>query len=428
MRPRRAYPLLAVACLAAAAPPVAAQQAEEGAALRVYLDCQTSGCDEDFFRTELDWVDWVRDRQVADVHILLTAEPAGGGGRRFTLDFLGRGAEEGREESLAYTSGGDATDDELRRGILQRIRLGLVPFVADRSIADRLGITLTGEGRGPARSAVADDPWNHWVFTVSMNGFLNGESQQSFTNLFGSLSANRVNDAWKLNLRTNYSRNSQHFEFEDTTVDAVRKDWGANGLVVKSLGPHWSLGVDARVGSSTFQNQDLFVSLMPGVEFNVFPYDESTRRELTLQYLVGPRYFDWERETVFGRTSETRLQESLTLRLDLNQPWGQASPFVNASHYLHDLELYQIELGGNAEARLFQGFSLRVSGSYAWVRDQLHISAAGLSEEEILLRQRQLGTSFRYFTSFGVTYRFGSIFSDVVNPRFGGSRGSVFFF
>lgn len=428
MRPRRAFSPIAVACLLLAAP-VGAQQAEGDGTLRVYLDCQTSGCDQEFFRTELVWVDWVRDRQVADVHILVTAQPAGGGGRRFTLDFLGRGAEAGREESLAYTSGGDTTDDELRRGLLQRFRLGLVPFVADRRIADRLGITLADPPAGQDRpDDPADDPWNHWVFTASMNGFLNGESQQRFTNLFGSLSANRVTEAWKLNLRTNYSRNSQHFEFEDTTVDALRKDWGASGLVVKSLGPHWSVGVDARVGSSTFQNQDLFVSLMPGVEYNIFPYDESTRRELTLQYLVGPRFFDWDLETVFGHTEETRLQESLTLRLDLNQPWGRASPFVNASHYFHDLDLYQIELGGNVEARLFQGFSFRVSGSYAWVRDQLHISAAGLTDEEILLRQRQLGTSFRYFTSFGVTYRFGSIFSDVVNPRFGGSGGSVFFF
>ena len=43
-----------------------------------------------------------------------------------------------------------------------------------------------------------------------------------------------------------------------------------------------------------------------------------------------------------------------------------------------------------------------------------------MTDEEILLRQRELATSFQYFVSLGVSYTFGSIFSNVVNPRFGG--------
>ncbi|MCH7992408.1 MAG: hypothetical protein IIC35_08325, partial [Gemmatimonadetes bacterium] len=44
-------------------------------------------------------------------------------------------------------------------------------------------------------------------------------------------------------------------------------------------------------------------------------------------------------------------------------------------------------------------------------------------------RQRKLQNSFNYFTSFGFPYQFGSIFNNIVNPRFGGSRGGgVFFF
>ncbi len=50
------------------------------------------------------------------------------------------------------------------------------------------------------------------------------------------------------------------------------------------------------------------------------------------------------------------------------------------------------------------------------------------TDEEIVVRQRQLATSFRYYTSFGISYRFGAIFNNVVNPRFGGGEGQVFFF
>ena len=38
--------------------------------------------------------------------------------------------------------------------------------------------------------------------------------------------------------------------------------------------------------------------------------------------------------------------------------------------------------------------------------------------EEILLRLRQLATDYSYYTSVGFSYRFGSAFNNVVNPRF----------
>jgi hypothetical protein len=56
------------------------------------------------------------------------------------------------------------------------------------------------------------------------------------------------------------------------------------------------------------------------------------------------------------------------------------------------------------------------------------VPAGAASAEEILTRQRQLQTSFTYFTSFGFSYQFGSIFNNVVNPRFGGEDGDRFFF
>ena len=80
-------------------------------------------------------------------------------------------------------------------------------------------------------------------------------------------------------------------------------------------------------------------------------------------------------------------------------------------------------LSGGFNVRLFKGFSVNVHGNYSWIRDQLHLEAGNLSDEQILLRQRQLATSYRWFTSFGISYRFGSIFNNVVNPRFGSGGG-----
>ena len=93
--------------------------------------------------------------------------------------------------------------------------------------------------------------------------------------------------------------------------------------------------------------------------------------------------------------------------------------------YLHDTSKSNLDVNGNINIRLFRGFSVRLTADYAWIRDQLYLSAAGATTEEVLLQQRQLATSYRYFYSFGIEYRFGSIFNNVVNPRFGGG-GPIF--
>ena len=55
-----------------------ARPATADSAVRVYLDCRAF-CDSEFLRTELTYIDWVRDRQDADVHLLITSQDTGGG-------------------------------------------------------------------------------------------------------------------------------------------------------------------------------------------------------------------------------------------------------------------------------------------------------------------------------------------------------------
>ena len=50
--------------------------------LRVFFDCPgfAAGCDFDFLRIQITWVDWVRNREDADLHALVTTQGTGGGG------------------------------------------------------------------------------------------------------------------------------------------------------------------------------------------------------------------------------------------------------------------------------------------------------------------------------------------------------------
>jgi hypothetical protein len=59
-----------------------------------------------------------------------------------------------------------------------------------------------------------------------------------------------------------------------------------------------------------------------------------------------------------------------------------------------------------------------LDGSVSRIHDQLYLRAGEATDEEILLRRRQLATSYRYRFSAGVSYTFGSMFNNVVNTRF----------
>src|SRR5687768_17533866 len=79
--------------LQAQTPPAPAQTAPvqtvaAPARLRVFLDCD---CFSDFIRNEVTFVDYVRQRESADVHVLGQSRETGGAGREYNLNFVGLG-------------------------------------------------------------------------------------------------------------------------------------------------------------------------------------------------------------------------------------------------------------------------------------------------------------------------------------------------
>ena len=77
------------------------------------------------------------------------------------------------------------------------------------------------------------------------------------------------------------------------------------------------------------------------------------------------------------------------------------------------------------EVRIVRGLSFEIGGGASLIRDQLAIPARGATPEEILLELRDLLTDYRYDARIGLSYSFGSIFSSVVNPRFGTGPGAI---
>jgi hypothetical protein len=191
--------LLLEASFAVAQEPAAAadqevREAEE--TVRVFLDCRTR-CDFDYIRREIPYVDWVRDRQDAQVHVLVTSRRTGAGGRENTLAFIGLGDMASVSDTLLQISSPTDTDAEEREQLTRTIELGLVAYVARTPQAAWIEVTWTKPTEKRLPAVEAGDAWNSWIFRLRSNGSLGGETRTSDYSVSGSVSANRTTEEMK---------------------------------------------------------------------------------------------------------------------------------------------------------------------------------------------------------------------------------------
>lgn len=432
--PRRA---LAVLALLLAAPPLRAQEtaatqptpADSSQKLRLFLDCASSGCDFDFLRTELTWVDYVRDRTAAQVHVITTSLGTGSGGQEVTFKFIGLRDLDGITDEMHYTTPQGASSDEQRREYTRMLKLGLVRYMLRTAAGRNLAVTYQA-ARAAAATTPAHDPWNYWVFSIGANGYFSGESSSKSSNWSGSFSARRTTELWKLNLGFSGSKSHSSYDFGDgSTYEANTHSWYGNGLLVRSLGPHLSAGATFGGYSSTQQNVDLNLRIAPTLEYDFFKYAEYTRRRLVASYSVGLNRYKYTETTLYDKDQETRASQSLSLSYAARAPWGNANIGVSGSNYLSDFHQNRMSVYGGMSIRLTKGLQFSYNASYSRVRDQITLPKGDASDEEVLLRLRQQRTSYSAYGYFSLSYTFGSVFNNVVNPRLGNSGGGeVFFF
>ncbi len=112
---------------------------------------------------------------------------------------------------------------------------------------------------------------------------------------------------------------------------------------------------------------------------------------------------------------------------EAKQPWGSVYGSVTSSQYLDDPGKYRIDGFMGMSWRIVRGLNLNFDLGYTKLRDQLNLKRGTATEEEVLLRLRQLATGYYYYGSVNISYTFGSVFQNVVNPRFTQGMGNFFF-
>jgi hypothetical protein len=296
----------------------------------IFIDCQMN-CDWIYIKQEIQFVNYMQNRQEADIFVLATRQSTGAGGREVQFAFIGNKAR------IEYR---------------------------------------------------------------------------------GRFNASNITDKHKLRLSTFYNNEISTFKLASGNESFIRRRYNVQFLYVKSLGPNWSVGFETQTGSSTFGNTDLSTTFKPAIEYNIFPYSEASTRRFSLNYSIGPEYYDYTDTTIFNRVSETRMRHGLDIEFNQTQKWGNISVDIGARQYLHDLELFNAFINPNIELQIFKGLAIDVGGFVSFVNDRINIAKADISDEDILLQIRQLDTSFTYFSYLGINYRFGSSYNNFVNPRF----------
>jgi len=394
--------------------PLIAQQTDtsDASRLNVFIDC--SYCYEDYAKTEITYVNYVRDRKQADVHILITTQNTGSGGQEYSLMLIGQNRFEGESDTILFYTKKDYTEDDIRTTLVKKLRLGLVRYLLNTPTAEQLEISFRSKTQGQIH-----DIWNHWVFELSLNTYMFGEKSSSYTSLYGNFSVKKITEDVKLKFSVNGSYSENKFDLGDEELLSLSRGQSVTSSAVFSAEDHWSYGGYSSLSSSTYLNKKYQIYLAPGIEYNAFPYNESTRKQLRFLYRISENYYTYNEETIYEKMKENLIQQSLMVALDLKQVWGSVSVAVEGSNYLYDFSKNNLNIYSELSLRLIEGLSFRLYGQYSVVHDQLSLPKGDATTEQILLQRKQLETQFQYYTSIGLTYTFGSIYNNIVNPRFG---------
>jgi hypothetical protein len=327
-------------------------------------------------------------------------------------------------DTLVFIAKQSETDDITRAGIVRVLKAGLVRYALHTPLAE----FLTVQYERQASAAKVVDDWDYWVFRTTINEIVNGEQQHTSANTYGSFSANRITPEWKVSLSTSLSYSEESYTIDSvTSVNSVRRSFSTDGLAVKSIDEHWSAGLSGSFSVSSYSNTKDLVYLAPAVEYDLFPYSESTRQQLRFTYKLGITIVDYLEETIFDKLHETYVSQNLAIALELKQPWGTISTTFNGSQYPGDFrnsgtslrEQISWSLMGLVSWRITEGLSFNVLGTYSEIHNQFSLLKRDLSQQDILLQRSQLATNYSYFVSVGFSYTFGSIFNNIVNPRMG---------
>lgn len=396
--------------------------------VKVFLDCQNYqlDCFEDYIRAEISFVEFVRDRKIANVHLLPTYQSTASNGVKVSLIIIGQEIFKNRNDTLMFFREMNESDSEYRTKLLNHIKAALIPYLAKTNqlnLISIVGIKTNKDSSATLRKeSEKKDKWNYWVFRTDFSGYANGDNNYTSAYLSGNFSASRTTEKLKVDIsfNSNTNRNKYNYEIdgEKKTTFNKQKNHSFSTSIIKSINGHWSYGGFLSVNNSLYQNFKLQVNPSTGLEYNFFPYSKYNQKYIVLRYIFGVQMNNYYKTTIYEKLRENLGEHSIGIYSNFVQKWGNVSTSLTWQNLLNDLRKNSIQFGNSMTIRLTKGLNISFDTNFSSIHNQINLQKGDATFEDVLIRRRQLATSFDYYAGVRLSFTFGSIYNNVVNPRF----------
>jgi hypothetical protein len=319
------------------------------------------------------------------------------------------------DDTLTYTSNPQETSTETRERRTNLLKAGLLRYVSRTPMINEIGISHSST----IEQEEVEDKWKSWVFEIETNPQYSAEESYKHLELENSLRITKITPDIKLEIDFDQRYLKQRFVEEDLDTTYLRSSNRMQSLFVKSLGEHWSAGIILEMNSSSMENYDLNTTIMPSLEYDLYPYSEATHRQLRFLYSIGYQYSNYTDTTIYNKTSESLFGQEIRIAYEIQKKWGSIYFSVMGLNYFHDFSKNMVAADLWARIRIFKGLSLFLNIEAAHISHQLSLRKGELTEAERLLRLREQATGYEIDMGIGLTFTFGSIYNNIVNPRFG---------
>jgi hypothetical protein len=394
------YPLLSIS------------QSGEKESIKLFVECN---CDKNYIRQEIKHIDHVRDQGLANVQLFIYDITNGSGGRTYKLEFTGSSSFKEITNTLSFDSNPNMTSDEVRKQTVLAINKGLIKYIIESDLADKITYNINGEAKNQEQEI--EDPWKNWIFEIYGSASYSKEASRKRFDYEVGFESDRVTEKWRIRADLEMNQTESKFIQNDEEFTSSRQRYWGAASIVKSLSNHWSTGVFVNSRHDTYTNIDFSGGFYPALEYNIYPYTEVLKREITFAYKIGGFYNNYIETSIFGEDNEVIYNHSFDIQARYRQPWGNIYSRIRASSFLEEFSKNRLQVYSSLSIRVLKGLSVRFSNNLEFIQDQINLPAGDASIEDVLLQQKQIATDFELDFSVGVSYTFGSAFNNIINTR-----------
>jgi hypothetical protein len=388
----------------------------------VFVNCATTEtrCFRDYLFQTISNCNFVWDQSQAEVVVLITEKPAATGGILLTIEFTGMNSLLHKKDTLTCNIPQASTDEFIRTTLCATILRGLQFMFHHTAWQDIFSSHVVSSlPEAGLKKVRIKDKWNYWNFTPGINGWIEGQSNALFIEWNKELTARRITNKNKFILNLQHSTKYSSYTVETGKISIAVNKFNAIPLYVFAINNYWSIGGTGQYEMDEYKNIKNNYRIAPIIEYNIFPYTINAQKQLRIAYQMGWQHFGYSDTTINNRLKENRLYNRLAVITDITRNWGGIRSSVQANAFLDNWKQNRITFNSFVSLRVGKGLNFFVEGRFEIVNDQISLLKNPLSDNVYLLGGHQLPTKNYFVAEFGVLFTFGSLFSNIVNPRMG---------